>query len=145
MKVAQGMIGRVLVARFDKGEELLESIKKVCKEVGIKHGIVYGVGGLSKVRLSVGSVDGESKVIEIDTKEKITNVSTLIGIISTLGDEVHLHVHLTLSQPNGTIISGCVLPGNLVNPSLEVVILEIQKAKLKRVIKEGYELLEPHE
>lgn len=146
MEIGQGMMGRVLAVRLDKGEDLLEGIRMACEEVGIKCGIIYGVGGLSKARVSTGSTNGESKVVEIHSESKeIIDVSSLVGIISMKGNKTHLNVHLTLSRPSGVVVSGRALNGNLVNPSIELVVLEIQKAKLERIIKEGFEILKIHE
>jgi len=146
MKLAQGMIGRILVVRLDQNEDLLEGIEKACKEVGIKRGIVYGIGSLKKARVTTRLSNNESEVIEISTKDKeIINISSLMGIISTEKDGIHLNIYLTLSKADGTVISGRALSGNLVNPSTELVILEIQKIKLERVTKEGYKILMPYE
>ncbi|RLE73866.1 MAG: DNA-binding protein, partial [Thermoprotei archaeon] len=51
MKLAQGMIGRVLVARLDEGEDLIDGIRKACAEVGIRSGLVVGLGELSEYRV----------------------------------------------------------------------------------------------
>ena len=146
MKLAQGMIGRVLVLRIDEGEDLVESIKKACKEVGIKRGIIKGVGTLSKIHLKI-EFKKKEKVTESELKdERLFNIVSLLGIVSEKEDgDLDVHLHLTISDPRGKFIGGHALTGNIVSPSAEIVVFEIQKAVLRRVIKEGIEILEVSE
>ncbi|RLE77841.1 MAG: hypothetical protein DRJ56_01430 [Thermoprotei archaeon] len=136
MKLAQGMIGRVLIARLDEGEDLIDGIRKACAEVGIRSGLVVGLGELSEYRVAADGSVAEGRQ---------ASVLSLVGVVSTLEGQLHVHAHVTLRLPDGSVVGGHALNGNKVSPSVEVVVLEIQKAKLSRVVREGVEVLEPSE
>ncbi len=139
------MIGRLLVLRLDKNEDLIEGIKKACKEVGIKRGFVKGLGSLSSVKVAFEKVKGEKEVTEVKAEgDKLLNVVYLFGIVAEKNGELDLHLHGAILTPDGKYIGGHIL-GGVVDPTFEIIVTEIQKARMWRMVREGVEVLEVSE
>ena len=69
-----GSLGKTIVARFVVGEDLLESMTNVCKEEGIRNGIILtGFGSVSRAAASGADTDQfpPNKFYAIDKKEGI--------------------------------------------------------------------------
>ena len=96
--------GNKLVIRIDKGEELVESITKICKDNDIRLGSISGIGATNKVK--VGLFDVDSK--EYHSKELVGNyeIAPLSGNISTMKGETYLHLHINLCDSNHNSFGG---------------------------------------
>ncbi|NCB48883.1 MAG: DNA-binding protein [Clostridia bacterium] len=92
------------VVRIDKGEEILTKIKELCKKENIKLGQITGLGATNDV--TIGLFDTEKKEYFSQTLKKEFEISSLIGNISTMNDEVYLHLHINLSDINGNTFGG---------------------------------------
>ena len=69
-----------IIVRIDKGEEIVESLTKVCKENNITLGSVSGIGATNKVKIGLFDVDSK----EYHSKELVGNyeIAPLSGNIS---------------------------------------------------------------
>ena len=96
--------GNKYVLRLEKGEEVVESIKKLCKENNIKLGAISGIGATNKA--VVGLFETGSK--EYHSKELTGNmeITGLVGNISEKDGEVYLHLHITLADQNHNVFGG---------------------------------------
>ena len=102
--------------RLKRGEDLLDSIKKLCKQKDIKAGVVLsGVGCISS-----GRVRDASGVWIREIAEHCEIVS-LNGTVSA----VRCHVHIALSKEDLTTIGGHLCSGCIVNTTCELVIGEL--------------------
>ena len=108
--------------RIDKGEEIVQSLKECCKKYGISLGTVKGIGATNKV--SIGFFNPESK--EYFSKEMIGNfeIALLYGNISTINNEIYLHLHINLGDRNYNSYSGH-LNSAIVSATFEAVISAI--------------------
>ena len=90
--------GNKILFRVDKGEELVESIRKICVKFKIKMGyIASGIGATDNAL--IGVYDMDKKIYhpsEIITFYEITNLS---GNISTMDNHPYFHFHITLGNP----------------------------------------------
>jgi len=96
--------GNKWVVRIDKGEEIVETLKQLCKKNKIKLGSISGVGGIERV--TVGSFKAKTKEYfsqELTGDYEITN---LIGNISTMKGKIYLHLHITISDSNNNAFGG---------------------------------------
>jgi uncharacterized protein len=96
--------GNKIVFRVDKGEELVENIKAVCKTHDIKLGTISGIGATDKV--TVGLLN--TKTQKYQSKEFIGDheIASCIGNITTLNGETYLHLHVTICNAEHKTFGG---------------------------------------
>lgn len=88
--------GSKLIVRLDKGEEILESVKYLCRENSIKLASVSGIGAVNKV--NIGLFRQETQ--EYFTKEISGDLEivSLAGSISQMDGEVYVHLHIIVTD-----------------------------------------------
>ncbi|TMI24610.1 DNA-binding protein [Candidatus Bathyarchaeota archaeon] len=107
------------VLRLEKGEDILDSIKRFAVSQKIANGFFEGIGSLSKVKL--GHYDFKTKEYHWELFEDDLEILTLSGNISTL-DKVPLpHAHVTLGRRDFTTIGGHLDEGSVAN-MVEIVL-----------------------
>jgi predicted DNA-binding protein with PD1-like motif len=123
--------GRVVVVSFDKGDDLLDGIVAVCRDQGVRHGMVAtGVGTLDRCRLRVvtsaaATYPSDEEVIEwVDKPFEITGVSGLIV-------DGAPHVHVTLAH-RGAAFGGHLESGSRVFNLAEIAIVELAGSTMSR-------------
>ena len=128
------------LVKVSKGERIVESIIKFCRDNGIKSGAFYGIGALSHVELMVYHADRK----EYSTKTIVGDMEILniTGNVAILDGKHMVHAHITLSDTNLQAIGGHLKEG-MVSGTLEVVFTEF-KAELNRKFDEdtGLNLLD---
>jgi predicted DNA-binding protein with PD1-like motif len=121
-------IKRVRVIRIEEGKELMETLKKECQDVN--GGLVFAIGGIERAKVSV--FDPEKGKYNTTEVKGFHEVVSLLGNISRKkGNELFLHLHITLASKK-KVIAGHLMEA-YVRPTLEVVVLEFDK-KLERTI-----------
>ncbi len=87
--------GNKYVIRFDRGEEVVDTLKDFCKNQSVTLGSIMGIGAVNKATIGT---------LEIATKEyhsmELTGdyeITSLMGNISTMNGEVYLHLHINLA------------------------------------------------
>lgn len=102
--------------RLKRGEDLMESIKTLCRTRNIEAGVVLsGVGCISR-----GRVRDASGVNIRDIAEHCEIVS-LNGTVSAK----RCHIHISLSKEDLTTIGGHLCTGCIVNTTCELVIAQL--------------------
>lgn len=102
--------------RLKRGEELLDSIKQLCKEKDIKAGVVLsGVGCISSGRVR------DASGVRIREIAEHCEIVSLNGTVSA----VRCHIHIALSKEDLTTIGGHLCSGCIVNTTCELVIGEL--------------------
>ncbi len=93
-----------IIVRIDKGEEIVESLKKVCKANNITLGLISGIGATDKVK--IGLFDVSTK--KYHSKELIGNyeIAPLSGNVSTMNNDIYLHLHINLCDSNHNSFGG---------------------------------------
>lgn len=94
----------LVVLRLERGEEILESIKKVVDEEKITLGTVSGIGATDNVR--VGILDLEEKVYKDNTFKKPLEITSLLGNITEMNGESYLHLHINVGDEKGNVYGG---------------------------------------
>jgi hypothetical protein len=118
-----------IIVRIDQGEEIVESLLKVCKRYHVPFGKVTGIGATNKV--TIGLFDVESKTYH--SKEFTGNyeIAPLLGNISTKNGESYLHLHITVCD--STLHSyGGHLNSAIVSATCECII-DIIDGRIERV------------
>ena len=102
--------------RLKRGEDLLDSIKLLCKEKDIKAGVVLsGVGCISSGRVR------DASGVRIREIAEHCEIVSLNGTVSA----VRCHIHIALSKEDLTTIGGHLCSGCIVNTTCELVIGEL--------------------
>lgn len=82
--------------RLERGEEIVESLRKLCRDEGITLGWVKGIGAVNRATIGLFKVDTK-KYNSIDLSGDY-EITSLLGNISTMNGEVYLHLHINLSD-----------------------------------------------
>ena len=102
--------------RLKRGEDLMESIKAVCREKNIRAGVVLsGVGCILKGRIRDAS---GVNIREIDDHCEIVSLN---GTVSTQ----RCHIHIALSKEDLSTIGGHLCPGCIINTTCELVLMDL--------------------
>ncbi len=90
--------------RLDKGEEIVETLKQLCKDLDIKAGTITGIGATDKA--TIGLFDMKTK--KYHSKEFVGDheIASVYGNISTMNGEVYLHLHITLGNSEHMSFAG---------------------------------------
>jgi uncharacterized protein len=96
--------GNRVVVRIDKGEELVDCLKTICKELDIKLGGIIGIGATT--RATVGLMNTKTK--KYQSKEFIGDheITSLIGNITSMNGEVYLHLHIIICNVEHKAVGG---------------------------------------
>jgi len=88
--------GNKYVMRMNKGEEIVETLKKFCKKEDIKLGWLKGLGAVGEATIGLFETKGkEYHSVDLEGDFEITS---LLGNISRMDGEVYLHLHINLSD-----------------------------------------------
>ena len=102
--------------RLHRGEDLMLSIKELCREKHIAAGVVLSAVGC----ISQGRVRDASGVTIREIRDHCEIVS-LDGTVS----ETRCHLHISLSKEDLSTIGGHLCPGCIINTTCELVIAEL--------------------
>jgi Predicted DNA-binding protein with PD1-like DNA-binding motif len=106
------LTGRTYIFKITKGKDLLESLTDFCHDNQIKCGIVSGIGSLETATLAF--YDQKKKKYEKQTLSKEMEILNLEGNISIMDNRSNVHAHLVLSDAQGAVAGGHLLPGTKV-------------------------------
>lgn len=126
IKEGKGILG----VRLQDGEDLLDSIKIVCKNYKIESGIVInGIGMLKEAKVSYW--DGKEYLAEL-VKEpaELVSLQGNIGTTENDGDPI-IHVHVALAMKDHKMIGGH-LSGGKVSGTGEIFIQKLENILLIR-------------
>lgn len=125
---------KVHCVRLHRGDDLLLSIKALCREKHIGAGVVLSAVGC----ISRGRVRDASGVTIREIPEHCEIVS-LNGTVS----EARCHLHIALSREDLSTIGGHLSPGCIINTTCELVIGELPGVRygLEQDPQTGYEEL----
>ena len=102
--------------RLRRGDDLMLSIKQLCKEKNIAAGVVLSAVGC----ISEGRVRDASGV----TIRDITDHCEIVSLDGTVSAQ-RCHLHISLSREDLSTIGGHLVSGCIVNTTCELVIAEL--------------------
>ena len=120
--------------RLSPGQDLYNSIEMFVQEANIEAGcILSGVGSLTHVTLRFANQEIHH------TQTGHFEIVSITGTVSTHGS----HLHLAISDEQGSTIGGHMVPGCLIYTTAEIVVLKFDDVVYKREFAEdtGYEEL----
>jgi len=96
--------GNKVIVRIDKGEELVDSLKTICKALDIKLGSIIGIGATDKI--TVGLMNTKTKKYQSKEFTGDHEISSLVGNITRMNGEVYLHLHVTICNVEHKALGG---------------------------------------
>jgi len=128
MRSVESKPGKVVLARLYEDEDLLESITQQAKKSLIKTGFFMLIGTLKRAELGFYR-EGRYKPIEVTGPLEITSC---VGNIAIKEGEPFAHAHLSVSNEEGEVFGGHVLPGCVIATTGELVLIEAKGVNLQR-------------
>lgn len=126
MKYQTGEIGKVILAHFEDGDEIISNLVTIVRKEGIRGRIFYLLGGLTGGRIVVGPVNDDVRPPEPTWRDIVDSHETLaIGTVFWHGDEPRVHIHGTYGKFD-SVKTGCLRDEAKTFLVLEAVILELK-------------------
>lgn len=134
MKYQSGEIGKVILAHFEDGDEIISNLITIVRKERIRGCIFYLLGGLTEGRIVVGPTNDDVRPPEPTWREIVDGHETLaIGTVFWHGDEPRVHIHGTYGKFD-SVKTGCLRDKAKTFLVLEVVILELKGINAVREI-----------
>lgn len=96
--------GNSIVARMDKGEEILAQIQEIAQQEHIRLASVTALGATNDFTVGVYKVD-EKKYYANEFQGNFEIVS-LTGTINTMDGEFYTHIHMSAGNDRGEVFGG---------------------------------------
>lgn len=128
------------VVRLNRGEEVIESLKDLCKNENIELAEITGLGASNLVEIGVFNVNTK----EYNTKifEGMFEITSLIGNVTRKDGEVYLHIHINFGNEEG-LVKGGHLVRSIISATSEIVVRRINGKVGRKLSNEiGLNLLE---
>ncbi len=125
---AEPAAGRYAVLSLGKGELILESIEKACRELGIRNAVVTSaIGSARKVVFHYIESTADDPVNTFVTIDEACEIGSIQGLV--LSGEPHLHISFS---DRSRAYNGHLEPGSEVQYLLEVSLTEMKDMNLTR-------------
>jgi len=142
MQYTKGQIKRIILARFDDGDVLIDEVKGLAKKEKIKAGVMVFMGALRKGHVATGP-----KAPKIPPKphwESFKDAWEVVGVGTIFKGQKgpEIHIHGTLGKGKKTL-SGCIRKDSRVFLLIEAIIFELKGIKARKDLdpKTGLKLL----
>ena len=96
--------GNTIVARMDRGEEILEQLREICLQEDVKLASVSALGAVDDFTVGVYKVD-EQKYYSNHFLGAYEIVS-LTGTVNTMDGEYYAHLHMSAGNDKGEVFGG---------------------------------------
>jgi predicted DNA-binding protein with PD1-like motif len=103
---------RILLARLERGDDLLEALGALCRSHGVQAGVIHAIGAVE--RAVIGYYDqraGRYDELPIPRGMEIANLQANVSIKD---GEPFVHAHVTLAGADGRCVGGHLMPGTIV-------------------------------
>jgi predicted DNA-binding protein with PD1-like motif len=142
MRYKAGTVGRVLLARFDHGEQVVPALQDLCAKERISSGWFFLFGAIQGGRLVAGP--REASLPPDPVWREFADPFEIVGMGSIASGSGPPSIHLHSSLGRGTeVMTGCIRREGEVFIVIEAMILEILGVRATRSPDErsGLELL----
>lgn len=96
--------GNTIIARMDKGEEVLEQLEVIAKKENIRLASVSALGATNDI--TVGVFRTEEKKYYANHFGGDMEIVSLIGTVSTMNGNYYAHLHMSAGDANGHVFGG---------------------------------------
>ncbi len=148
MKYVEGRPGRIFVIRLEDGDIVHECLERLAEKEDIHAASVIAVGAADKgSRLIVGPEHSRGQSPIEPMEQVLEDASEVAGTGTLFRDEdgrAIVHMHMACGRGKSTI-TGCIRKGVKVWHIMELVVMEIEGVKARRILDEnlGFKLLKP--
>ncbi len=94
----------IIVARMDKGEEILEKVKEIALKENIKLANINALGAVGD--FTVGVFKTKEKKYYSNTFTGDFEIVSLTGTINTMNGEFYCHLHMSAGDEEGKVFGG---------------------------------------
>jgi uncharacterized protein len=131
MRYQTGRIGRVIIARFEDGEDVLNGLTAIVREENMNAAVFFVVGGMREARIVVGPERDEMPPSPVWRELGGSHEVVGFGTIFCEGDEPKVHFHGAFGKRDSVKV-GCMREKSETFLVLEAVILELSGVKAVR-------------
>jgi predicted DNA-binding protein with PD1-like motif len=126
-----GEPGRIVVARFEDGDQILQGLGDIAKKENIRAAVFYLVGGMKGGRFVVGPEREEMPPVPVWRELNESHEIVGLGTIFWQGDEPKLHFHGAYAKRDH-VKAGCKRENAETFLVLEAIIMEIKGVNAMR-------------
>ena len=126
-----GEPGRIVVARFEDGDQILQGLGDIAKRENIRAAVFYLVGGMKGGRYVVGPEREEMPPVPVWRELNESHEIVGLGTIFWQGDEPKLHFHGAYAKRDN-VKAGCMRENAETFLVLEAIIMEIEGVNAMR-------------
>lgn len=125
MRYQVGETGRIVIAKFEDGDNILQGLSEIIKKENIRAGVFYLVGGMKSGRFVVGPEKEELPPVPIWRELNESHEVVGVGTIFWQGNEPKLHFHGAYAKRDSVKV-GCLREKAETFLVLEAIIIEIK-------------------
>jgi predicted DNA-binding protein with PD1-like motif len=125
MKSIETKSKRIIIAKIEPNEDLIDSIINLVKKYDIKSGVINCIGALKK--FTIGFYEINSKNYKLKTFEEYVELISCIGNLSYKDKEPIIHLHVSLGRSDFSVIGGHLSQPSIISVTGEVKIFEIDQ------------------
>ena len=114
------------ILRLDIGQEICTEIKKFCIEHNIRGASIQGIGFANNIKL--GTYNSKKQDYDIFTFKNGHEITSLVGNVTTKGDDLIIHIHGNFSNEKCEIIGGHLFEATIALTA-EIFIRELDNIK----------------
>ncbi|WP_308654924.1 DNA-binding protein [uncultured Anaerococcus sp.] len=100
-----------IIARFDRGEEVHETLKKIAIKENIKLAAISAIGATDDFTIGVYKVDDKSYTEK--NFQGIFEILAINGTITTKDDKYYPHLHISVADDKGNGLGGHLIKANI--------------------------------
>ena len=89
-------IGNKYIVSINNHTEIVKALNAFCKEKGILSGSINGIGAIGELTLRF--FNPKTKAYDDKTFREQMEISNLTGNISSMNEQVYLHLHITVGR-----------------------------------------------
>ena len=131
MNYSIGETGRIVVARFEDGDQIIQGITEIAKKENIRAGVYYLLGGMKSGKFVVGPETDAMPPVPVWRELNESHEIVGLGTIFWQGDEPKLHFHGTYAKRDN-VKAGCMRENAETFLVLEAIIMEIKGVNATR-------------
>lgn len=137
MEYTQASLGRVFVARFEDGEDLLTELKELIKKENVKSGVIHLIGALANAKAVLGPEEKAYPPVPFFFEFNDAREVLGLGIFAWEGEEPKIHLHSGIGHKSESKV-GCIREKSEIYLVIEAVIQEIVSSNIVRKLDKRY-------
>lgn len=95
---------KIIIARIDKTEEILEKVKEIALKENIKLASISAIGAIDN--FTVGVFKTDEKKYYANSFQGDFEIVSLTGTINTMDNEFYSHLHMSAGDEEGKVFGG---------------------------------------